>query len=152
VSGQLAVAVALILAALAVAAVALIARQALISRRGGVVECALRRDLAAPWHHGLAEYQRDQLSWHRSLSFRLRADAVFDRAGLRILRTRRPAAAEAPRLGPGMIIAECASQAGPSAGAASSSQGPVELAMSEAALTGLLAWLESSPVFYLRAC
>lgn len=151
-SGQLAIAVALILAALAVAALAMIARQALISRRGGVVECALRRGLAASWHHGLAEYRRDQLNWHRSLSFRPRPDVVFDRAGLRIVRTRRPTVAEAPRLGPGVVIAECASQAGPSAGAARPGGGPVELAMTEAALTGLLAWLESSPEFYLRAC
>jgi hypothetical protein len=151
VSGQLAVAVALVLAVLALAAGALIARRALISRRGGVVECALRRGSAGPWRHGLAEYQRGQLSWHQSLSFRLRPGVVFDRAELRILRTRPPTSAEAARFGPGVIIAECASLAGPSAEASTAGHQPVELAIAEAALTGLLAWLESSPQFYLRA-
>lgn len=149
--GQLVVAVALTLAALAVAAAALIVRRALIGRRGGVVECGLRRGSAAPWRHGLAEYQRGQLSWHRSLSFLPRPDVVFNRAELRILRTRPATPAEAARLGPGVIIAECASLAGPRARAAPAGQRPVELAMTEAALTGLLAWLESSPQFYLRA-
>ncbi len=150
-SGQLVVAVTLILSAFAVAAVALIVRQALISRRGGVVECALRRAPGAPWRHGQAEYQRGQLSWHRSLSFRLRPEVVLDRAGLRILRTRPPSAPEVAQLGPCTIIAECASLAGPPAGARQADQRLVELAMTEAALTGLLAWLESSPQFYLRS-
>jgi hypothetical protein len=157
VSGELALAVTLILLALAVAAGALILRQVLISRRGGVVECALRRNPSAPWRHGLAEYQRGQLSWYRSLSFRLRPGVVFDRAELRILRTRPPTPAEKVQLGPGVIIAECASVTAPPAGpapadAAPAGQRSVELAMTEAALTGLLAWLESSPEFYLRAC
>jgi hypothetical protein len=151
VSGELALAVTLVLLALAIAAGALIFRQVLISRRGGVVECALRRSRSAPWRHGLAEYQRGQLNWYRSLSVRLRPGVVFDRAELRILRTRPPTPAETVRLGP-VIIAECASVAGPSAGAAPANRGPFELAMTEAALTGLLAWLESSPEFHLRAC
>jgi hypothetical protein len=151
VSGQPVVAVALILTAFAVAAAALLVRRALISRRGGVVECGLRRGPAAPWRHGLAEYQRGQLSWHRSLSFRLRPAVVLDRAELRILRTRPPTTPEAAQFGPRTIIAECASLAGPPAGAAQADLRPVELAMTEAALTGLLAWLESSPQFYLRS-
>jgi Protein of unknown function (DUF2550) len=148
VSGELAVAITLILVALAVAAGGLILRQVLISRRGGVVECALRRSPAASWRHGLAEYQRGQLSWYRSLSFRLRPGVVFDRAELRILRTRPPTTAEAASLGPGAFIAECCTSP---ARAATGGQRTVELAMAEAALTGLLAWLESSPEFHLRA-
>lgn len=150
-SGALALAITLVLLAVAVAASTLILRQVLISRRGGVVVCALRRSPSAPWRHGLAEYQRGQLSWYRSLSFRLRPNVVFDRAELRIVRSRPPTPAETVRLGPGAIIAECASAAVPAAGAAPAVQRPVELAMTEAALTGLLAWLESSPQFHLRA-
>jgi hypothetical protein len=148
VSDELAFAVTLILVALAVAAGTLILRQVLISRRGGVVECALRRSPGAPWRHGLAEYQRGQLSWYRSLSFRLRPGVVFDRAELRILRTRTSTAAEAASLGPGVIIAECCTS---SANAAAGGQRTIELAMAEAAFTGLLAWLESSPEFRSRA-
>jgi hypothetical protein len=152
VSGELGLAVTLILVALAAAAGALILRQALISRRGGVVECALRRSPAAPWRHGLAEYERGRLSWYRSLSFRLRPGVVFDRAELRILCTRPPTAAETASLGPGVIIAECASVTESPSKSAAAGQKPVELAMTDAALTGLLAWLESSPQFHLRAC
>jgi hypothetical protein len=148
VSGELALAVTLILVALALAAGTLILRQVLISRRGGVVECALRRSPAAPWRHGLAEYQRGQLSWYRSLSFRLRPGVVFDRAELRILGTRTSTIAEAASLGPGVIIAECSTS---SAQAAAGGQRTIELAMAEAAFTGLLAWLESSPEFRTRA-
>lgn len=147
-STELAVAVTLILVALAVAAGALILRQVLISRRGGVVECALRRSPGAAWRHGLAEYQRDQLSWYRSLSFRLRPGVVFDRAELRILRTRTSTTAEAASLGPGVIVAECCTS---SARAPTAGQRTIELAMAEAAFTGLLAWLESSPEFHSRA-
>jgi Protein of unknown function (DUF2550) len=148
VSGELALAVTLILVALALAAGTLILRQVLISRRGGVVECALRRSPAAPWRHGLAEYQRGQLSWYRSLSFRLRPGVVFDRAELRILGTRTSTIAEAASLGPGVIIAECSTS---SAQAAAGGRRTIELAMAEAAFTGLLAWLESSPEFRTRA-
>jgi len=148
VSGELALAVTLILVALALAAGTLILRQVLISRRGGVVECALRRSPAAPWRHGLAEYQRGQLSWYRSLSFRLRPGVVFDRAELRILGTRTSTTAEAASLGPGVIVAECRTS---SAQAGTGGQRTIELAMAEAAFTGLLAWLESSPEFRTRA-
>jgi hypothetical protein len=148
VSGELALAVTLILVALALVACALILRQVFISRRGGVVECALRRSPGAPWRHGLAEYQRGQLNWYRSLSLRLRPGVVFNRAELRILRTRPPTAAEGASLGPGVIIAECCTAP---ARAATAGQRTVELAMAEAGITGLLAWLESSPEFHLRA-
>ena len=150
-SGQLTLAVGLILIALLLASGGLVTRWVLIIRRGGVVECALRYGAGTPWRHGLAEYQPGQLSWYRSLSPRLRANASFDRAELQILRSRTPSAAEATRLGPGVIIAECSFGSPRAAGGKPATRRLVELAMSEAALTGLLAWLESSPQFYLRA-
>jgi Protein of unknown function (DUF2550) len=147
VSGLLAAAVALILALLALVAVGLVLRNAVISRRGGVVECALRPGPGLQWRHGLAEYQRGRLCWYRSRSLRPRADATFDRAELRIVASRPPTASEAPRLGPGVVIAECT--VGGQAGGHRSRT--IELALPAAALTGLLAWLESSPQFHLPA-
>jgi uncharacterized protein DUF2550 len=46
-----------------------------------------------------------------------------------------PTEAEASILGPGMIVVECSFGEG----------GPVELALGESALTGLLSWLEAAP-------
>jgi hypothetical protein len=147
VSGQPALAVTLTLLVLALALAGVVLRTAVISRRRGVVECALRPVTAATWRHGLAEYQRSQLCWHRSLSLRPGPSVRLDRADLHIARTRPPTSNEAARLGPGIVVAEC------TVGDQLPGHEPrtVELALSAAALTGLLAWLESSPEFYLRA-
>jgi Protein of unknown function (DUF2550) len=101
------------------------------------------------WRHGLAEYQRGQLCWHRSVGIRLRPAVCFARAGLRIVHSRPPTGAEADALGPGMVIAECETR--PARPTRPHEVEPIELAMSQAALTGLLSWLESSPEFHLRA-
>ena len=140
-----AVVTALVLAAV----ICLVVRRRLITRRGGVVECGLRQGLQAPWRHGLAQYQRGRLCWYRSLSLRPRPDACFDRAELAIVRSRQPSPAEAARLGLGILIAECETR--PARVTGSEGVLKVELAMSEAALTGLLSWLEASPQFHLRA-
>jgi len=150
VSGQLVFALSVALAALAFGAVAwLVARFWIITRHGGVVECGLRQGSSPKWRHGVAEYQRDQLCWHRSVGLRLRPAACFPRAGLRIVRSRPPGAAEADRFGPEVLIAECESR--PERSARSRDVQRIELAMSQAALTGLLSWLEASPEFHLRA-
>jgi Protein of unknown function (DUF2550) len=150
VAGQLILALSVTMAAVALAAVAwLVVRFWIITRHGGVVECGLRLMTDAKWRHGVAEYQRNQLCWRLSVGVRLRPAACFPRAGLRIVRSRPPSAAEADRFGPEVVIAECeirhARPAGPP-GVQS-----IELAMSQSALTGLLSWLEASPEFHLRA-
>lgn len=149
-SGQLILAISVTIALLVLAAVAwVVLRFWIITRHGGVVECGLRQIPGTTWRHGLAEFQRGQLCWHRSVEVRLRPAACFARAGLRIVRSRRPAGAEASRLGPGVVIAEC--EARPALATRPNDVQLIELAMSEAALTGLLSWLESSPEFHLRA-
>jgi len=120
-----------------------------ITRHGGVVECGLRQLPGAPWRQGLAEYQRGQLCWHRSVGIRLRPTACFPRAGLRIVRSRPPTGAEADRFGQEVVIAECETR--PARSARPRDVHVIELAMSQAALTGLRSWLESSPEFHLRA-
>jgi hypothetical protein len=150
VSEHLILALSATIAALVLGAVAwLVLRFWIIIRNGGVVECGLRQLPGLKWRQGLAEYKRDQLCWHRSVGIALRPAACFPRAGLRIVRSRPPTGAEAGRFGPGVVIAECETR--PARPTRPHDVRPIELAMSEAALTGLLSWLESSPEFHLRA-
>ena len=147
-SGQLAIAAGLTAVVVALLCVALVLRRAVITRRGGVVECALRRGAGGAWLYGLAEYRGDQLYWHRSLSLRLRPHAALDRSQLAVLRSRPAAPREDVRLGPGVVIVECQAllrhRGGPPV------RQSVELAMSQSALMGLLSWLEASPIYRIR--
>ena len=131
-------AVFLLLVVLAGTGIAL--RRVMLERGGGTVDCGLRRK--APdgswlaWRLGVARYQRDELRWHLVFGVLLRPDVVLARRGLVIITRRHPDAAEAVSLGGEAVIVEC--REGPQAQ-------PVELAMSEDALTGFLAWLEAAP-------
>jgi len=134
------------------AAVCLVLRRRMISRRGGVVECCLRSRASGQWQHGLAEYRSGELYWHRSLSLRVRPHAALDRRGLVVTSSRPAGAGETGWLGPGTMIVTC--QARPSAARAKrpnrcATSDVIELAMSRAALTGYLAWLEATPASYL---
>ena len=125
----------LILAVLAAAGIAV--RRFLLERGGGTVECGLRRPNGS-WRLGVASYQREELCWFGIFGLSLRPDEVFPRRDLAVVSRRLPSDAEAATLGPGMIVVEC------SLGQAAQG-GTVELALGEAALTGLLAWLEAAP-------
>jgi Protein of unknown function (DUF2550) len=125
-----------LLALAVLAATGIAIRRTLLERGGGTVECGLRRGPEQGWRLGLAAYQPAELRWYDAFGVLLRPRAVFARRALRVT-SRRPADAwESASLGQGMVVVEC------SAGECS---GPVELAMSEAALTGFLSWLESAP-------
>jgi hypothetical protein len=53
-------------------------------------------------------------------------------------------------LGTGVVVLECRASRDPAGhGRPRTGAGPVELAMSEAALTGFLAWLEAAPPSYV---
>jgi hypothetical protein len=135
----------LVLAVLA--AVGIAARRFLLERGGGTVECGLRKG-SGPWRLGVASYQREELCWFGALGLTMRPDEVFPRRDLTVASRRLPTDAEAASLGPGMIVVECkllgedSGQLGP---VAPGPAGTVELALGEAALTGLLAWLEAAP-------
>lgn len=128
--------VALLIVLLLIGAMSL--RRWAFERRGGTVECSLRvladDGAAGPWRLGIGRYKGDELHWHRVFGFRRRPRQVIHRRGLVIANRRRPEAAEEPGLVPDAGIIEVRS--GPLA---------VELAMSSAALTGFLAWLEAAP-------
>jgi hypothetical protein len=153
VSDELVFALAQVALVLMVASAArLVLRRRVITRRGGVVECCLRSHANGRWQHGLAEYRSSQLHWHRSLSLRIRPHTAFDRRGLAVIGSRPVGPGEADWLGLGTMIVTCQPQAQPAraefpgqhAGA-----GVIELAMSQGALTGCLAWLEAAPARYL---
>ena len=132
---------------LVLAAVGIAVRRFLLERGGGTVECGLRRPNGS-WRLGLASYQREELCWFGALGVSMRPDVVFPRRDLTVVSRRLPTDAEVASLGPGMIVVECrlgedTESAGP-AGTPGRSR-TVELAMGEATLTGLLAWLEAAP-------
>jgi hypothetical protein len=124
-----------LLAVAVLAAGGIAIRRILLERGGGTVECGLRRSPDQGWRLGLAAYQPAELRWYDAFGVRLRPRVVFPRRALSV-GSRRPADAwESASLGQGMVVVECHAADG----------GPVELAMSEAALTGFLAWLEAAP-------
>jgi len=129
--------IAVVLVFLLLAAVAVAGRRALIERGGGTVDCGLRGPGADhAWRLGVASYQPGELRWHQVFGLLLRPDESFPRQTLTVVSRRRPDPAEANSLGPGMVVVECRT----------GERGePLELAMSESALTGFLAWLEAAP-------
>ena len=128
----------LILLVLAAAGIA--ARRFLLERGGATVECGLRRPgpKSRSWRLGLASYQLDEFRWYGIFGVSMRPEQTFPRRDLAVVARRPPTEEEVTILGPGRIVAEC--QLG-----ASGEAGPVDLALAESALTGLLAWLESAP-------
>jgi hypothetical protein len=112
------------------------ARRTLIERGGGSVECGLRRTGDRRWRLGLAAYQPDELRWYPVFGLRLRPGEFFARRALSVI-SRRPAdPVEMSSVGLGTVVVECAT------GRAAER---IELALSEDALTGFLAWLEAAP-------
>lgn len=130
---------------LVLSAVALAARRFLLERSGGTVECALRRPAdTGRWRLGMFSYQRDEVYWYRALGVLLRPDQVFHRRTLSVVSRRAVRPDEEAALGAGRVVIEVATK--PAADASGSPGGEhVELAMTDQALTGLLAWLEASP-------
>ena len=143
-------------------AVILATRRFLLERSGGTVECALRRltesgepdHVGLPWHGhghgawrlGVLSYQRDELYWYGALGVLLRPEQVFQRRALAVVSRRPVDEAEAAALGAGKIVVEVSAKPADASDASGSPDGVRwQLAMSDAALTGFLAWLEASP-------
>jgi hypothetical protein len=135
----------LVLATLA--AVVLATRRFLLERGGGTVECGLRRPAGrGSWRLGVASYQGDELCWYGALSVLLRPEQVFHRRSLTVLARRSSLPSEANVLGPEHVVVElCTRPPGDKPDPAAGADDHVELAMTEEALTGFLAWLEASP-------
>jgi len=111
-------------------------RRFLLERGGGTVDCGLRRTAGqGSWRLGVASYQGDQLCWYHLFGVLLRPRLELERRTLTVASRRAATGAESASLGPGMVVVECKVGDGTR----------VELAMSEAALTGFLSWLEAAP-------
>jgi hypothetical protein len=118
----------------------LFVRRRLLQREGGTFDCSLRlrpSGGSGGWALGLARYQPESLEWYRALSFSLRPRQVLPRRAVTVRQRRWPQGAEAFTLLTGSVVVEIGDGGGRGEG--------VELAMSEAAFTGLLAWLEAAP-------
>jgi Protein of unknown function (DUF2550) len=137
--GHLALNVGGLLAALLVVVVAVFAllslRRWLLERRGGTVECSLREPHGrGVWRLGIGRYSGDELLWFAIFGLRMRPRRVVHRRGLVVSGRRKPEADEEAALQPDAGIVEVRD-----------GSCTVELAMSGAALTGFLAWLEAAP-------
>ena len=137
---------AIVLVLIILAAAALAFRRYLLERSGGTVDCALRSPAGTgPGRLGVLSYQHDSLRWYGALGVLLRPEYVFHRRALSVVSRRSAEPSEAVSLGADRIVVEVSAK--PSAedpGSVPDDDG-VELAMTEQALTGFLAWLEASP-------
>ncbi len=136
-------------------------RRRLLQRSGGTFDCNMRWNAPAPpsyaddsqldepaqgagqghahgdgkgWAYGIARYNGDQIEWFRVFSYAPRPRRFLERNLIEVLQRRQPEGEEELALLSDAVILAC------------SLHGTrVELAMSEDALTGFLAWLEAAP-------
>jgi hypothetical protein len=116
-------------------------RRRLIQRSGGTFDCSLR--LAGPkddlptgkgWIYGVARYSGDSVEWFRVFSYALRPRRALERSAIEVLHRREPQGEEELALLSDSVILACEHRGL-----------RLELAMSDDALTGFLAWLEAAP-------
>ncbi|MEU6079611.1 DUF2550 domain-containing protein [Streptomyces sp. NPDC047108] len=125
-------------------------RRRLIQRSGGTFDCSLRWNVPATegmdtapashgprgkgWIYGVARYSGDRVEWFRVFSYAPRPRRVLERSAIEVLSRRAPQGEEELALLSDAIILGCVHRGT-----------HLELAMSEDALTGFLAWLEAAP-------
>jgi hypothetical protein len=118
-------------------------RRRLIQRSGGTFDCSLRWDVPVEetgesggkgWVYGVARYNGDQVDWFRVFSYAPRPRRTLERSGIDVRARRLPSGEEELALLSDQVVLGCSLY-----GTA------VELAMSDDALTGFLAWLEAAP-------
>ncbi|GAA0367653.1 DUF2550 domain-containing protein [Microbispora corallina] len=119
-----------ILAGVVALAAFLVVRGVALARSRGTVVCRVR-DGHGGWKSGVARYVGGELHWIPFLGLRLRPRHAIARRGLTVSSRRMLGIDEGPA---GYWTVVCSAE-----------RGPLSLAMSEDALTGFLAWLESAP-------
>jgi len=134
------------------AAAVLAIRRYLLERGGGTVECGLRSPAGrGAWRLGVASYQGDELCWYGALGVLLRPEQVFHRRQLAVVSRRPSQPSEATALGSEYVVVEVCTRPADFADSrlgrpvVETADDHVELAMTEQAMTGFLAWLEASP-------
>src|SRR6185437_2350570 len=114
---------------------AVVWRRTLLRHRGATIDLCVRDpSVGQGWALGIGRFSSDQLEWFRLFSMAPRPRRTFYRSGLSVVDRRRPTAAELMSLMTSAVVVACHGPAG-----------SVELAMSESAVTGFLAWLEAAP-------
>ncbi|MGW1882955.1 DUF2550 domain-containing protein [Streptomyces sp. NPDC001970] len=116
-------------------------RRRLIQRSGGTFDCSLRWNVAEErdhsgkgWVYGVSRYSGDRIEWFRVFSYAIRPRRELERAAIEVLARRLPEGEEELALLSDSVILGCLHRGT-----------RLELAMSEDALTGFLAWLEAAP-------
>ncbi|OKK06547.1 hypothetical protein AMK26_11115 [Streptomyces sp. CB03234] len=116
-------------------------RRRLIQRSGGTFDCSLRWNVpddgdvsGKGWVYGVARYSGDRIAWFRVFSYAPRPRRILERSGIEVLARRMPEGEEELALLSDSVVLGCLHHGR-----------HVELAMSEDALTGFLAWLEAAP-------
>lgn len=131
---------ALLLAVLAVAA--LYVRRLLLQRGGASLDCALRVGKHRPghgWHFGVVRYTPYHLEWFRTFSAAPQPKYTFVRPSFDVIGRRYPRNFEQHSMPRDAVVLHCTART------VDGRHVELELAVGEAALTGVLAWLESSP-------
>ncbi len=117
--------------------IALVVRRRVLSRNGGTFELSYRvrsERAGRGWLLGLGRYSGDALEWFRIFSLSPRPRSVWHRDRLAYASRREPAGAEEVSLYGGHVVVGC-----------TYGDDQIELAMSEASLTGFQSWLEAGP-------
>ena len=117
--------------------IALIVRRRVLARRGGTFELShrVRTDKSGRgWVLGLGRYTAASLEWFRIFSLNPRPKYVWDRSDLVYVDRRDAGGVEQLSLYPDHVVIRC-----------TTSEGDLELALSQEALMGFQAWLEASP-------
>jgi len=130
-------AVGLVLLLVLLYGIALIVRRRWLCRHGGTFELSYRAREDHPgrgWQLGIGRYSGSRLEWFRIFSLSHRPKHLWSRDPLTFSGRRRPQGAEEMSLYDGHVVVMCTYR-----------DEQVELAMSEASLTGFQAWLESGP-------
>ncbi|MFE9458184.1 DUF2550 domain-containing protein [Streptomyces californicus] len=116
-------------------------RRRLIQRSGGTFDCSLRWDvseepdnLGKGWVYGVARYSGDRVDWFRVFSYAPRPRRGLERSAIEVVGRRLPEGEEELALLSDSVVLGCLHRGT-----------RLELAMSEDALTGFLAWLEAAP-------
>ncbi|MDQ8702083.1 DUF2550 domain-containing protein [Streptomyces sp. LHD-70] len=116
-------------------------RRRLIQRSGGTFDCSLRWNAPEPgdtsgkgWSYGVARYNGDRIAWFRVFSYAPRPRRVLERSAIEVVDRRAPDGEEELALLSDAVVLGCTHDGT-----------RIELAMSEDALTGFLAWLEAAP-------
>lgn len=117
--------------------IALLALRRRLLERRGAFDLSLRMGrslLGGGWIFGLGRYRGDRIEWFRMFSLSPRPKRIFIRRRLSVQRRRPLEETETYDVPVGHVVLVCRD-----------GDEPLEMSMTEEAVTGLLAWLEAAP-------